>query len=341
MNPLHLLVEKALTVRPPERVVQLVQLVWPPRATEQAESGFVFSQLHIDVARNATGDFNPFHDPARWHRVRGNPFGGPIAMGFQLEMLLLEAVQRQRAGESRSGGVDTSGFRYARSSFTFADVVRAGEAVAMDIRPSRWRVEEDSVSNRVSLRRDGRAVLMGRLEAGNGDSLKPRCTTPLPAGPDSLADGIRFREGRCFLKKKTLQVSDAKNFLAGSLVPHHPYFDELEGRARFPELFPVALVSSVLLEKAALEGYDFLADPMVYTAHSFSVDRCLLGSLASGDTLFILVDGPRQERAGTGGMVQSRYCCAGLLPGGAILFQMETRLASLRELRGIRRARNS
>ena len=31
----------------------------------------VYRQIHIDVARNATDDFNPFHDGDKWMRIRG------------------------------------------------------------------------------------------------------------------------------------------------------------------------------------------------------------------------------------------------------------------------------
>ena len=343
MNPLHAIVEKARTVRSSERVAQLVQLVMPQRVPAEGHPGFSFSQLHIDVARNAIGDFNPFHDPVKWRRIQGNPFGGPIVMGFQLEMLLLEATQRRRSTEEPAAGGAASEFRYARFSFNFADVIHADEPVEVDIRPSRWRTEEGgSISNRVSLRRQERVVLMGQLQAGNRAALGPGEVSGIPRDIETLPDGSRWKGGRCFLKKKILQISDAKNFLAGSLVPHHPYFDELEGRALFPELFPVSLISSALLEKAASEGYDFLEDPMVYTSHAFSVDRSLLRQLANGDSLFILVDGPEEERSRRGsGMLQSRYRCTGLLAGNRILFQAETRLASLQELQRVRQARDA
>ena len=44
----------------------------------------LMSQIHIDIARNSTDDFNLFHNKDRWHWVRGNPFEGPIALGFPL-----------------------------------------------------------------------------------------------------------------------------------------------------------------------------------------------------------------------------------------------------------------
>ncbi|MGB3724428.1 MAG: hypothetical protein WA981_01575, partial [Glaciecola sp.] len=43
-----------------------------------------FSQMHIEAARNSTDDFNLFHDKLRWDMIPNNPFGGPIALGFQL-----------------------------------------------------------------------------------------------------------------------------------------------------------------------------------------------------------------------------------------------------------------
>ena len=60
-----------------------------------------FQQIHIEVARNATDDFNPFHDKHRWHNVADNPFGGPIALGFQLECLIEQHMRlyRKQHGE--------------------------------------------------------------------------------------------------------------------------------------------------------------------------------------------------------------------------------------------------
>ncbi len=86
-----------------------------------------------------------------------------------------------------------------------------------------------------------------------------------------------------------MNTSNAKNFLSGSLAEQADYFDELEGRANFPEIFPCGLISCALLEKAFLEQHDFQKNPMVYTAHKISIDRYLLANLKSNDTLHILV----------------------------------------------------
>ena len=48
----------------------------------------LFDQLHIDVARIATDDFNLFHDSKKWQYIKNNPFNGTIVLGFQLESLI-------------------------------------------------------------------------------------------------------------------------------------------------------------------------------------------------------------------------------------------------------------
>lgn len=62
---------------------------------------YCYQQIHIDAARNATDDFNPFHDQNKWNRIRDNPSGVPIAPGFQVEALIeyLVTLFRERSGE--------------------------------------------------------------------------------------------------------------------------------------------------------------------------------------------------------------------------------------------------
>jgi len=52
----------------------------------------IFNQIHIDVARNATDDFNLFHDSKKWSHINNNPFNGTIVLGFQLESLIEHKV---------------------------------------------------------------------------------------------------------------------------------------------------------------------------------------------------------------------------------------------------------
>jgi hypothetical protein len=39
-----------------------------------------YQQIHIDAARNATDDFNPFYDQKKWNSIRGNPFSMPVVL---------------------------------------------------------------------------------------------------------------------------------------------------------------------------------------------------------------------------------------------------------------------
>jgi len=114
-----------------------------------------------------------------------------------------------------------------------------------------------------------------------------------------------------------------KNFLAGSLVDQHCYFDEMEGRVQFPAMFPIALLFCALLEKAKQENYAFEANPVVYTSHLISVDRRVLQTLKSNDRLNLLVTVPEKVPAGKGlgkkGFPQQLHRCFGLLSGNRIL----------------------
>jgi hypothetical protein len=60
------------------------------------------SELHLDVARNSTDDFNLFHDKNKWQQDDKNPFSGPIFPGFQLEMLIEGAMRSHREHHENS-----------------------------------------------------------------------------------------------------------------------------------------------------------------------------------------------------------------------------------------------
>ena len=60
------------------------------------EPHYIFNNIHIDVARNSTDDFNLFHDKLKWSEIEGNPFGGPIVLGFQLLGFIAENFCKYR-----------------------------------------------------------------------------------------------------------------------------------------------------------------------------------------------------------------------------------------------------
>ena len=255
-----------------------------------SESATCFEQVHIDVARNATDDFNPFHDKNRWRRVVGNPYPGPIVLGFQLECFIEDQMRRFRAEYAEDALIEREGLRYSNYQFKFAGAVKAGQAVRVDIRRSRFKSGEiPELANRVSLYADERLAMTGYKRESRSPAVladfDPTALGDLSRAPDRSVVG----EPAWFLKRKFMMTSNAKNFLCGSLVEQSGYIDEIDERVLFPETFPCALLSCALLESARLRGHDFERDPMVYLSHNISVDRHCMRALRSNDKLHIVV----------------------------------------------------
>jgi hypothetical protein len=293
-----------------------------------------FGQIHIDVARNSTDDFNPFHDPNRFDRILGNPYPLPIVLGFQLECLCAFLVERARGGVGDEPARHQLPFRNLH--FTFADALWRDEACTVEVKPTAERDDPPARSNRVLVKKAGRAVLLGQVR----DTTAPLVSAD--AGLAALGD-LRQAPDRSvlpgtpwFLKRKFLTNANAKNFLAGSRVDQAHYFDEIAEKVRFPEVFPCALASCALLEKAWSEGHDFMADPMVYVAHAISVDRVLAAALRSNEVLHILVRGPAAVAGGRvlGGsdLALQRYRCVGLVRDQRVLYAADIDLAPLRAI---------
>ncbi len=294
------------------------------------EQSGVMTQLHIDAARNSTDDFNPFHDPGKWRRLRGNPFPGPIALGFQLETLAVHLVETLHREEGQAPGA------FGNFDFAFSDVVAAGEEFSLQVKPTvRRGAAAGELFNRVSMRKGRRLVMLGQQREGAAPLVLAEADFGGMGDLSRAPDRSLVEEGY-FLKRKFMNTSNAKNFLLGCMVDQSLYFDELEDRVRFPSMFPVALISCVLLEKALSEGYDFYRDPMVYTSHQVSLDRRLLAALKSNDRLHLLVRGPEPltERKGLGrsDIPQQSYHCFGLVEGNRILYRARVTMALLRDV---------
>ena len=305
--------------------------------TTSFQSDYCYQQIHIDAARNATDDFNLFHDSKKWNRIHGNPFGMPIVLGFQLEALIdyQVALFRQRTGEDAL--IREHQLHFSNYQFTFADVVRPGEPVHVDIKKTVNRIKETGqLANRIILRKQQGLVLIGFQRESTTPLCMPGLELPELGSLDVAKDRSRVAQGRYFMKRKFMNTGNGKNFLAGSLVDQHYYFDELEDRVQFPAMFPVAMLSCALLEKGLQEDYPFEADPLVYTSHFISVDRRLQDNLKSNDRLSLLVGQAEQIPAGNGlgkkSFNQQLFRCFGLLSGNRILFRAEVTMASLREM---------
>ena len=283
---------------------------------------FTFEQIHIEVARNATDDFNLFHDKNKWQRIQKNPFQGPIVLGFQLEALIERQIEIVRETQDEEKIIDQHGLRFSCYEFTFANAVAPGSRGTLDIKPSRLTSGDNvTLSNRVSIRSNGQVALIGYKKHTQLPAYLAEPKLPDPVSIEQAEDRSYIPRTSFFLKRKFMNASNAKNFLTGSLVEQEEYFDELENKVRFPELFPCSYISCALLERANREGHDFEKNPMVYTGHKICVDSYYSSKLKSNDPLNILVS-PRNKPASLAPESGIRsFECYGLLPGGRLLFR--------------------
>jgi len=320
----------------------------PGDATDGGSMPLAFQQIHIDAARNATDDFNPFHDPRKARLVRGNPFAGTIVLGFQLEGLIEHAIDLHRDAHAERATVEREGLHFSNYQLTFASVLAPGQRFGIEIKPTIVAADRSSLSNRVVIRAEGGVapptpgvapptpggmVLIGYKRETREPLVAPDCDPPALPALRPLPDRSFVPGTACFLKRKFLNTGNAKNFLAGSLCDQGYYFDEIAERVNFPELFPASLLSCALLEKAHQEGHDFLVDPMVYMAHTIAVDRRIARRLRSNDVLHMLVEGPETVEGDKGlktsGVRKLRFRCFGLVGQEQMLYRAEVLMAPL------------
>ncbi|NBV75555.1 MAG: hypothetical protein EBR59_06260 [Methylococcaceae bacterium] len=297
---------------------------------------FVFDQIHIEAARNASDDFNLFHDKRKWLQITHNPFKGPIVLGFQLNTLIEYQMRLYREAHHEDRIIAENQLRFSNYQIIFVNALRPKQDVTLDIRKTLINTIPDlTLTNRVSLKANGKTILL---------AYKKETQTPLflatesfQALPDlsGLADKTMVPGSNFFLKRKWMHNGNVKNFLSGSLAEQSDYFDELADLANYPEIFPCSLTSGALLEKALLEQHDFKRNPMVYTSHDISVDRVLLRQIKNNDMLHILVrqlpESPENTLNHSSVMLRT-YECFGLLENHQVLFRIKLNLAPLEEI---------
>mgnify|MGYP006266935949 FL=1 len=297
---------------------------------------FVFDQIHIEAARNASDDFNLFHDKRKWLQITHNPFKGPIVLGFQLNTLIEYQMRLYREAHHEDRIIAENQLRFSNYQIIFVNALRPKQDVTLDIRKTLINTIPDlTLTNRVSLKANGKTILL---------AYKKETQTPLflatesfQALPDlsGLADKTMVPGSNFFLKRKWMHNGNVKNFLSGSLAEQSDYFDELADLANYPEIFPCSLTSGALLEKALLEQHDFKRNPMVYTSHDISVDRVLLRQIKNNDMLHILVrqlpESPENTLNHSSVMLRT-YECFGLLEDHQVLFRIKLNLAPLEEI---------
>lgn len=283
-----------------------------------------FTQLHIDVARNSTDDFNLFHDSRNWSKIKGNPFQGPITLGFQLESLIEGKVRQFRRLKNEDVLIERHGLCFSNYQFSFANVIKAGQLVEVEIKPTQFKpLPKPMISNRITVKCDGILALVGYKKETVGPLF-------LEDVNFSVQEDLRRQPDRSFLtsghylKRKFMTTSNAKNFLCGSLRDQTEFFDELQDKVAFPEMFPCSLLSSALLEKALKKHHDFEKNPMVYTSHKLTIDKRLLLHLKSNDALHILIKPTESSAEHDFGDLTATpldYECYGLVQNNALLFR--------------------
>lgn len=285
---------------------------------------FIFEQIHIEIARNASDDFNLFHDKNKWQQIHRNPFEGPIVLGFQLEALIEREVEIRRRSQEERAIIDQYKLQFSNYELTFASVIKPHCEACIEVKPARLKLAENTtLSRRICIKTGQKIALIGYKKESQSPLYLAEARLPQAEVIESAADRSYLADTNFFLKRKFMNTSNAKNFLTGSLVEQADYFDELEDIARFPEIFPCSLISNALLERAMHWGHNFERNPMIYTSHKICIDRRALNTLHSNDALHILVQPRHQENeeAQTPESAPHSYECYGILKDGVILFR--------------------
>ncbi|HPF58801.1 MAG TPA: hypothetical protein PK820_08415 [Candidatus Competibacteraceae bacterium] len=292
-----------------------------------------FEQIHIDAARFSTDDFNPFHDPIKWRQIAGNPFNGPLVLGFQYEALIESLILHLPNRIADEAFATEQALTWTHYEFTFASPLTPGEHFEASVRAGRYKqAPAPAIAHRVLIQATRHPVLLGFVRRTSESPGLPvpdhvPFTHPLRQAPD------RLTRSEWFLKRKFASTGHAKNFLAGSRANPADWFDELEGRVNFPDLFAPALLSCALLEQAHASGHDFFNAPLVYAAHRISVHGPTARALRSNEPIHLLVRAPKPMlgKAGLSGH-EARLSSLGLIYSGQedrLLAQAEVQLAPL------------
>ncbi|MGJ0483937.1 MAG: hypothetical protein ACR65R_05300 [Methylomicrobium sp.] len=301
-----------------------------------SNTSFTFDQIHIEVARNASDDFNLFHDKHKWLQITHNPFKGPIVLGFQLNTLIEYQMRLYREAHHEDKVIAENRLRFSNYQMTFVNAVRPRMPVSLDIKKTLINtIPHLTLTNRITMKSDGKTVLLGyKKETPSPLFLAETRLDNLP-DLNEVPDRTIVPDTDFFLKRKYMNNGSVKNFLSGSLAEQSDYFDELALVAHYPEIFPCSLVSGALLEKAQLENHDFKLNPMVYTSHEISVDRVYLRYLRNNDSLNILVKQLPESHENTLNHTHVRlrtYQCYGLLENNEVLFRVTMNLVPLKEI---------
>jgi len=301
-------------------------------------SEYKISQMHIEAARNSTDDFNLFHDKKRWHKIKDNPFNGAIALGFQLGCFVEDQVNRsdknyhQQLKKSDDPKKSHKALHFSQYEFTFAGSVKPNDSIALVVRDGRISSIDgvECFSNRVALKANGKTVLLGYKRITSEHLVKGIASLPDFDEIINSPDRSFISPNQYFLKRKYMIVGNAKNFLTSSFAEQSEYIDEFIDKVSFPEMYPLSLLSSALLERAQAIGQDLIKEPMIYLSHKLSIDTNILKKLQSKDAINLIV-GPPEKSEGKDSDFVTHYCSC-VLSTKEVLFHAEIQLAPLSSL---------
>ncbi len=185
------------------------------RPLETASQNLCFDQFHVDVARNSTDDFNPFHDARRWRQVVGNPFESTIALGFQIEFLVADRVNAHRRANGEDVLVEQNSRCYTNYEFRFVNALHAGESFKLDIKETLDKTGSGGgISNRIVVRRSAgeKLILIGTQSETTQPRFLANDTLNELQAVQHLPNGSLTPGGKYFSKRKFLNTSNGKNF---------------------------------------------------------------------------------------------------------------------------------
>lgn len=287
---------------------------------------FTLTQMHIEIARNSTDDFNLFHDKNRWQVIHSNPFNGPIALGFQLGCFVEYQIKVARSKHHVEAEISLP---YSSYEFTFAGVVRPQDTLSFDARDGRMSERDGVVSyaNRILVKANGKAVIMGFKRESSESLIHPRDDVPFVSNWPPQPDRSFIGQSGYFYKRKFMIVGNAKNFLTSAFAQQSEYIDEFADEVHFPEMFPMSLISSALLERAQNLGHDLVRNPMIYASHKLCIDKRQLSKLKSNHALNLLVSPELKEEGPNASKVM--HHCVGYTSDETPLFTAQIALLPL------------
>ena len=298
---------------------------------------FIFDQIHVEVARNASDDFNLFHDKHKWLQINHNPFKGPIVLGYQLNTLIEYQIRLYRTTHHEHHIISENNLRFSNYQITFINALRPTTSFQLEIKKTLIKtIPHLTLGNRIAIKSsEGKTILLGFKKETQIPLFLGKATFNKLPNLNAIADKTMIPGTEFFLKRKFLNNGNVKNFLSGSLAEQSDYFDELSHIENYPEIFPCSLTSGALLEKAQLENHDFKQNPMVYTSHEISVDRDYLKQLKNNNKLYILVKQLPETKNNTlnqTNIMLRTYECYGLLHNHSVLFRVRMNLVPLEEI---------